>query len=65
MRSIRLLPIHASQDYFHIGNVGVKMGNAFACSMNVPGVKYSRSPSGMIVNSASFETVLVNRDGNM
>ena len=39
------------------------MGNAFACSINVPEVKYTRSPSGMIVNSASFETVLVNRDG--
>ena len=39
------------------------MGNAFACSMNLPEVKYVRSPNGMIVNSASFETVLVNRDG--
>ena len=51
------------QDYFHIGYVGVDMGNAFACSMNLPEVKYVRSPNGMIVNSASFETVLVNRDG--
>ena len=39
------------------------MGNAFACSMNVPEVKYVRSSNGLIVNSASFETVLVNRDG--
>ena len=55
---------HTLQDYFHIGNVGIEMGNAFACSINVPGAKYSRSPSGLIVNSVSFETVLVNRDGN-
>ena len=39
------------------------MGNAFACSMNVPEVKYIRSPNGLMVNSASFETILVNRDG--
>ena len=39
------------------------MGNAFACSMNVPEVKYIRSPNGLSVHSASFETVLVNRDG--
>ena len=39
------------------------MGNAFACSMNVPEVKYVRSPNGLSVHSASFETVLVNRDG--
>ena len=53
-----------TQDYFHIGNVGIEIGNAFACSINVPAVKYSRSPSGIMINSASFETVLVNRDGN-
>ena len=55
--------ILVSQDHFHIGEVSIEMGNAFACSSNTPGVTYDRAPSGMTVNSASFETVLVNRDG--
>ncbi len=53
------------QDVFHIGEIDVDIGNAFACT----GIErmqktYTRSPSGITVNSATVSfPKLVNRDG--
>ncbi len=53
-------------DWFHLGQVTMEVGNAFSCSdEELWGEKYTRSPTELSVNNLTItHPYLINREGN-